>query len=42
MEDKKKFIEEAKQNASNISSEIRELSSIEVTSSDTFAKYRDK
>lgn len=42
MDDKNKFIEEAKQNARTIASEISELSSIEVTSSDTFTKYRDK
>lgn len=42
MEDKNKFIEEANKNARTIASEIRELSSIEVTSRDTFTKYRDK
>lgn len=42
MKDSNKFIEEAKQNAQTISSELRELSSIEVTSSESFACYRDK
>lgn len=42
MEDKAKYIEEAKHNAKSISSEIRELSSIDVNATDSFAKYRDK
>lgn len=42
MDDKAKYIEEAKHNAKTISSEIRELSSIDANSSDSFAKYKDK
>lgn len=42
MDEKEKFIENARKNARTISSEIDELSRIEVNSSDTFTKYRDK
>ncbi|MEP7375890.1 MAG: CFI-box-CTERM domain-containing protein [Chitinophagaceae bacterium] len=42
MDNHNKFIEEAKQNARTISSEIRELSYIEVTSKETFELYKDK
>jgi hypothetical protein len=42
MDDKSKYIEEAKQNAKTIASEIRDLSTIEVTSPDTFERYKNK
>lgn len=42
MDDKNKFVEEAKQNARTLSSEIRDLSSIEVTSPETFERYKNK